>query len=178
MSVPSATPSAIAVKLVHRSSATQPVIRDSASLAEGEPEVSTSSTTEEVQYRLSDALSNTEASVDTVPEEANSAAPVIHVPEPRYFLRDELTLRPAALNDPLEALTFDGVPSQIVILRLFIDEKGNVEDVVMEQSFLPESQADRLVNAFYRVRFTPGEIDALRVKSQIRVEVRLEESPI
>lgn len=96
------------------------------------------------------------------------------LPEPRYYLLRELSVRPAVLDDATTRLAFEGVPAQTVILRLFINEEGGIDRVAAEQSVLPEMHAQRLIEAFAQARFLPGQIDGAPVKSQMRIEVRLE----
>lgn len=96
------------------------------------------------------------------------------LPEPRYYLLRELSVRPTVLDDATTRLSFEGVPAQIVILRLFINEEGGIDRIATEQSVLPEAHAQRLTEAFAQARFLPGQIDGAPVKSQMRVEVRLE----
>ncbi|WP_194722880.1 energy transducer TonB [Noviherbaspirillum malthae] len=96
------------------------------------------------------------------------------LPEPRYYLLRELSVRPAVLEDATPGLAFEGVPAQTVILRLFINEDGGIDRVAAEQSVLPEAHAQRLIEAFARARFLPGQLDGKPVKSQMRIEVRLE----
>lgn len=96
------------------------------------------------------------------------------LPEPRYYLLRELSVRPAVLDDATASLAFEGVPVQTVILRLFINEDGGIDRIATEQSVLPEAHAQRLIDAFAHARFLPGQIDGAPVKSQMRIEVRLE----
>lgn len=98
----------------------------------------------------------------------------IAIPSPRYYRGSELTRRPRVLDNLPEHFSIDGVPSQNVILRLFINEEGGVDRVEAEQSFLPEAQGRELADAFTRLRFAPGEIGEDPVRSQMRIEVRLE----
>lgn len=104
--------------------------------------------------------------------------PLISFPahaEPHYYPTRELSLRPRVTADVSPAMQFVGVPAQSVILRLFINEEGSIDRVDTEQSFLPEDMAKVLRDAFSRVKFQPGMRDGNPVKSQMRIEVRLDD---
>jgi len=67
-----------------------------------------------------------------------------------------------------------GLPPQPVILRLLVSDEGKVDRVLVEDSFLG-SDIERQVNeALSRVMFEPGKIGRIAVRSQMRVEARLE----
>lgn len=95
---------------------------------------------------------------------------------PYYFRSSELTRRPILLGDAISRLVVElpGFPPAPVILRLLISEEGVVDRVVVEDSFLPESIESQIVGAFANVRFLPGKIEDAAVRSQLKIEVRLE----
>lgn len=114
------------------------------------------------------------------PSVSVASAPVIPVPahtEAHYFPVRDLSLRPSVIRDVSPALRFVGVPAQTVILRLFINEQGSIDRVDTEQSFLPEAMEESLREAFAAVKFQPGIREGAPVKSQMRIEVRLEDDP-
>jgi hypothetical protein len=49
-------------------------------------------------------------------------------------------------------------------------------DVVRIASGVPEAAAQSIIEAFRKVRFHPGEIGGIPVKSQVRIEVTLEQA--
>lgn len=63
------------------------------------------------------------------------------------------------------------------VLYLFINEEGSIDNIDVDVSFLPEDAQDILIKAFAKLKFNPGEIDGLPVKSQLMIEVDLEEKP-
>lgn len=94
----------------------------------------------------------------------------------RYFKGSELTQRPqpiesVELSYPALALLRDDDRSGSIILRLLIAETGAVDHVLVESSDLPEVFQDETVLRFAQARFTPGQIDGVDVKSQMRIEV-------
>lgn len=103
--------------------------------------------------------------------------PLFPVPdaETRYFPARELTVRPRVTVDVRPDIRITGVPSQTVILRLFINESGDIDRVVTEQSFLPEELAGQINDAFAKLKFQPGTIGDTPVKSQMKIEVRLDD---
>lgn len=115
-------------------------------------------------------------------EQSNASAqpliPLVQAPEQRYFLSRELSGRPRVREDVPSDFGLAGVPAQTVILRLFINEVGDIDRVAVERSFLPEEQSQRLIEAFSKVRFHPGARDNVAVKSQMKIEVRLEDGTV
>lgn len=109
------------------------------------------------------------------PEE-NPSRPFIKQPEPHYFRTKELTEKPQVLSDvsPDLGLALTGVPEQTAILRLFINEQGDIDRVVIEHSYLPEELVPLVTDGFSKMKFRPGKIDDTPVKSQLKIEVRLD----
>ena len=95
---------------------------------------------------------------------------------PYYFRMRELTEKPALVDDPVADLVvrIPGLPPQPVILRLLISDEGAVDRVVVEDSFLAEHIEREVTDAFAKVRFQPGKIGRIAVRSQMRIEARLE----
>jgi hypothetical protein len=93
-----------------------------------------------------------------------------------YFLANALTQKPlVAVDVPDLTLMVPGVPSQAAVLRLLINEYGDVDSVVVENSLLPDVAQKRVTDAFSQLRFHPGEIRGVPVKSQLRIEVLLKD---
>jgi protein TonB len=97
-------------------------------------------------------------------------------PEPFYLPRDLLSVGPAPQETVLLAWpaqsplrgSFRGV------LRLFINDEGQVRRVEAADAELPEPLFEAARQAFMAVRFSPGELDGRAVRSLIRVEVSFE----
>jgi hypothetical protein len=109
---------------------------------------------------------------------ANDGPPVIiRTPaKPYYFQAAELTQKPLVLRDVPSDLLFDvpDVPPHAAVLRLLINELGEVDEVIIDDSSVPEAVAQSIIEAFRKARFHAGEIDGTPVKSQVRIEVMLE----
>jgi hypothetical protein len=106
-------------------------------------------------------------------------APVLAVAQPSgpyYFRMTELTQKPVLLHDAVAGLVLrvPGLPPQPVILRLLISDEGEIDRVVVEDSFLAGDIERYVTEAFSKVRFQPGKIGRIPVRSQLRVEARLE----
>lgn len=109
----------------------------------------------------------------------NAAAPLVELTAPAgpyYFRPRELTRRPILLGDAISRLVIElpGFPPAPVILRLLISDEGMVDRVLVEDSYLPEEIESQIVETFANVRFVPGKIEDTAVRSQLRLEVRLE----
>ncbi len=93
-----------------------------------------------------------------------------------YFRSKELSIKPSVVEDIPDQLTLAivGIPRSPVILRLFINEMGNVDKVDIEQPDLPESIKNIVTYTFLKMKFHPGVINGLAVKSQLRIAVTLE----
>jgi len=61
--------------------------------------------------------------------------------------------------------------ARVGVLALYIDEQGEVQDVVAEAPFLPAEYEEAARKAFLAARYAPGKIDGRAVKSRVKVEV-------
>lgn len=106
---------------------------------------------------------------------APALVPLLEPAEPRYFRLSELTQKPLVLQDVSSELQLDmpGVAPQPVILRLFINTEGEIDKVTVEDSHLPEQAERRVIDTFSTLRFQPGKIGRISVRSQLRIEVIL-----
>ena len=104
-------------------------------------------------------------------------ADILPLPEPDYYTTDLLSKRPRALViaelDPEENRSI--IVSGNMILRLWINVRGHIVHVEVEESGLPQAITGAAVGAFRRSRFSPGERNGKRVGVLMRVEVRYED---
>jgi len=101
---------------------------------------------------------------------------IVVPPKPYYFQPNELTEQPEVVVDissDLSPILSSGV-AQLAILNLFINEDGDIDEVVVENSLLSEPAQHLMKDAFSKTQFTPGKVAGLAVKSQLRIEVMLE----
>jgi hypothetical protein len=98
-------------------------------------------------------------------------------PEPRYFVSKELTQMPVVIWDvPSDlALAASDVPAQSAKLHIFVNEYGDVDRVVVEDSTLSKPDQKKIVDAFGKSKFRPGQIGRIPVKSEVKVELTLED---
>ncbi len=93
-----------------------------------------------------------------------------------YYPARQLQQKPQVIEDidTNLTLTLPGIETQNVILRLFINERGGIDHIDIEQSSLAPEVVAAVSGAFGKLRFTPGKMDGLAVKSQLKIEVLLE----
>lgn len=99
--------------------------------------------------------------------------------EAEYVRAGELSQRPRLLStvhiDVREGVT--GRPPRRAYLRVLINERGGVDNVLVDQSDLPADYEQAARDAFLRAEYAPGEIDGVAVRSQIRIEVTYDGTP-
>jgi hypothetical protein len=108
-----------------------------------------------------------------------AGAPVIDLTspaEPYYFKTNELSEKPGVVQDlPADfALLLSGQGFQSAIVRLRINEAGEIDDVLFDASSFSEGNQRLVREAISGMRFTPGKLDALAVKSELRIEIALD----
>lgn len=97
-----------------------------------------------------------------------------------YFPRQMLTLGPVVEAAPLIPYP-DAGPSLghfVAVLALYIDESGRVRRVRVDGEPLPPALEQAARESFLAARFKPGELDGMRVKSLIRVEITFDSRPL
>ena len=111
-----------------------------------------------------------------IPRE-DSISSLLKTVKPYYFAVKDLTQRPLVARDvPADfMLIVPDVPSQAATLLMLISEYGDVDKVIVENSLLPEVAQKTVVDEFSKLKFNPGEVDGIPVKSQLRIEIMLEE---
>jgi hypothetical protein len=136
-----------------------------------------SSSSEEAK---SDAIETPNSSTTTELDHGSGGALMVGpdetpLPPVSYFTVERLT-RPPRIDVPPDMGTgLDGIEGVgVVVLQLWISEKGYVVDVIPVISELPSKFIEHTVNAFRSVRFHPGEIDGVAVRSVTRMEVSYE----
>ena len=98
---------------------------------------------------------------------------LLPIPAPTYYRSDQLTRPPRPTSQPkldVPRAVARSVSGR-VILKLWINELGNVDSVEVESSNLPETVSGPAAAAFGKLRFVPGEIDGRRVRALMRIEV-------
>lgn len=105
-----------------------------------------------------------------------STSNFIVLPKPYYFQPNELTEQPVVVLDvsPDLSAVFSSGLSQLAVLDLLINESGDIDDVVIENSSLAEPAQQLIKDAFSKMKFNPGKVAGLAVKSLLKIEVVLE----
>jgi len=103
---------------------------------------------------------------------------LLPVPAPAFYATNQLTKRPRPTSEPkLDVPELGPVfPQGKVILKVWINELGQVVSVGVEESDLPESVSATATAAFARLRFVPGEINGRRVGVLMKIEVTYDEN--
>jgi outer membrane biosynthesis protein TonB len=104
---------------------------------------------------------------------APAAAPTV---DPPYFPRSELTVPPAPIGPVDVRFPEDvtGIVNLKVQATLFIEEDGTVRRVRIDTPDIHPSFHGAVMEAFSSARFSPGQVEALPVRSQMRVEVEFQ----
>jgi hypothetical protein len=93
-------------------------------------------------------------------------------PDPVYLPRGQLTVAPKLLSEV--DLPFppdvEGIVDLKVKVTLFIDEEGAVQRVRVDTPNVHPSFERVLRDSFAAARFSPGELNQARVRSQLRLE--------
>lgn len=93
-----------------------------------------------------------------------------------YVDARQLTELPRLLSEPpLDLLLSVLARPGVVRLMLYIDQSGRVTSVEVDSTTLPQEATERAVAVFSAVRFSPGRIAGLAVRSRIAVVVGAEE---
>lgn len=110
----------------------------------------------------------------------DSLFPLISTVKPHYFSAKELTRKLLIARDiPSNTLLIvPGVPEQAATLRIQVNEYGDVDKVIVEASLLPEAAQKLVIEEFEKIKFHPGEINEVAVKSELKIEVMLEDSEV
>lgn len=94
-------------------------------------------------------------------------------PEASYLPRGELTVPPRPLG-PVDVPfppDVEGMVDLRVRITLFIDERGAVQRVRVDTPDVHPAFERSIREAFGQARFSPGELDQVAVRSQLRLEV-------
>lgn len=111
------------------------------------------------------------ANVTPLPMRDMNATPGLGIP--RYYRREELSQPPQALTYPAIRVPEGDDPRIIgsVSLRLFLSDTGLVDEIAVQNATLPEPYVAEIVSAHSKLRFKPGELNGMPVKSQLEFEV-------
>lgn len=108
----------------------------------------------------------------TIPKDATTI-PIMA--EPYYFQSDELTEKPRLLLDipPDKISDLPDMSPSPAIARLLISEHGDIDKVLIENSSLSEKAKQFVIDSFSNVKFQPGKLGDMPVRSELRIEILL-----
>ncbi|WP_342617903.1 hypothetical protein [Rhodoferax sp. GW822-FHT02A01] len=140
------------------------------------PDIATSSLTQkEVQAIVQKEMEQSAPPISH-PSEVSTIPSGDSVSGPYYFPVEQLTSKPAFLDDsgaPPATFIPDVMPLPVMV-RIFINENGKVDRVVLSDNFLSEIARKLIVDSFTAMRFSPGILGTLAVKSLLEFEVKLD----
>lgn len=93
-----------------------------------------------------------------------------------YYEPKELTQKPLVTQDiPRDfALHVPNAPDNAAIFLLLINEYGTIDKVIVESSSLPQAAQTELEDAFKAIKFFPGQMKGMAVKSALKIQIRLD----
>lgn len=128
---------------------------------------------DKIPIESNDIRDNFSASAAEKPSAAPPTLPILA--EPYYFQPDELTEKPRLLLDiPTDRI--DNLPDispPPAIARLLISEQGDIDKVLIENSSLSEKAKQFVIDSFSKVKFQPGKLGDMPVRSELRIEILL-----
>lgn len=107
----------------------------------------------------------------------DALAPIVLDAKPYYFRTEQLSIKPLIVHDvdlPFSPLLAP-LKGQTAVLRLFLNEYGTIDDIIVEESPLPEVALEILKDTFAKMVFQPGVINGLPVRTEMVIEVSLED---
>ena len=110
----------------------------------------------------------------------SSALPTVNVPllvDPTYYSAKQLDVQPRALAAINPVYPPDAVARGTagwVVLKLKLDESGNVQDVEVSDASPPGIFDQSALDAFRNAHFAPAQKDGRAVKSLVQIKVRYE----
>lgn len=133
------------------------------------------------------AMEKTDSASQDAPEDrsptTSGSDPIFEIlakPESHYFPTKELAEKPQVMTDvpPMLATPLPNESPEPAILRLRINELGTIDEVIIEKSSFSETAQRLITDIFGKMRFEPGKIDGKPVKSEMRIEMKLEDIPV
>ncbi len=115
---------------------------------------------------------------DPAPESPPPHFEILVPPAPYYFRSNALTVKPQVSMDIPQNLG-DALKSDkagAATFRLQINEQGEVDQVIVDDSSFSEQDERIVVSAFQKMKFKPGKIEDKAVKSELKIEVRSEKA--
>ncbi|MEY4139792.1 MAG: hypothetical protein RLZZ371_1974 [Pseudomonadota bacterium] len=125
-----------------------------------------------------DVASLSSTVTETQPTEEAPATSLLGLAAAHYYGTSELTEKPQLFENtaPNSIISIPDIFPQPVVAHLLINEWGNIDQVVLEESFLSEPAKRFVIDSFLKTRFSPGRLGNLAVKSRLDIVVRLDQA--
>jgi hypothetical protein len=133
-----------------------------------------------LEKKANQNLVNSEPLASPLPESPSIALvpSESHFDSQKYYELDQLTAKPVLLLEPqLDSnVADDVVASGKVVFALRISNQGEVVEVIVDFSELPEIFVQAASKAFMASKFVPGELNGNKVGALMRIEVVYEDN--
>lgn len=108
--------------------------------------------------------------------ESESPFHILKISKPHYYSSKELTEKALVLRDipPDLGVLLHDVPTEKIAVWLYINEIGNIDQVFFENPTLPKEAESLIHEHFAKLKFYPGKIDGIAVKSKLKIEILIE----
>lgn len=105
---------------------------------------------------------------------------IFEQPEPYYYKPAELQIKPRVVIDTTQnlKLSSNSDPSRSAKLRLLINEYGDIDHIIIDKTSFSEHAQQLLLKTFSRMKFKPGMINNMPVKSELIIEVEEEKTEV
>lgn len=112
----------------------------------------------------------------STPQGSPDPGPRGAIPGPSYYLSSELDRRPTPLQpiEPSYPSSAAEHATRYVVLRIFINERGNVDQVTAANAESDGAFEKSARTAFEKAHFAPGLRNGAPVRSQLMVEVKFD----
>ena len=110
------------------------------------------------------------------PEKSNSLLGQDEPENAGFIPTSQLTEKPLVQLDidPDISLSLASNINRVAILRLRIDELGEITQVFFEQGDFSQTEIEFLISACKAMKFSPGKLNQTSVKSEMRIEMIIE----
>jgi hypothetical protein len=113
---------------------------------------------------------------DLEPEKSNSLLGQDTPEQAAFITTKQLTEKPQVQVDinPDIAMRLATNKNRVAILRLRINELGDIDQVLFEHGDFSEAEIEFLTTACKAMKFAPGKLGKIPVKSEMRIEMTIE----
>ena len=92
-----------------------------------------------------------------------------------YLPASRLTEPPQVIRDIDPEWRLPGIQLPVLVGMLLINEYGDVDRVLLDEQTLSPMLVEDIQSRFLAMRFSPGRLQGISVKTALRIEIRLDE---